>query len=262
MKYKIEYLILDYDRPDEAERLLNSIKTHSKFEYKLTYLDNGSSEKYSKAFKDKGLIDNLIINEINSGCGAGTIQLFAQSFADYAIYVQVDHMLHVDIDEKLICAMASFIEEKGYSYVDLAGNQGHGRYSERAQFISPAFYNSIPKSIGGPGPWSDIKWTEECVQEFMKSNDCKFKSIYNYREYGDLPIFLDCGKWSVRQDKFGVIWRHRTDTKEVNSISGEVNQEYSYYPFSKEQWYQILKDKKCYNMVPEGWKNSVFKCWD
>jgi hypothetical protein len=262
MKYDIEYLILDYNRPEEAKKLLDSIKSNSKFEYKITYLDNGSSEKYAEHLKNQGLIDNLIVNKKNNGCGAGSIQLFAQSFADYAFYVQVDQLQLGIIDSNFIESMVKLIENDGYSYIDLAGDQGHGNYSERAQFISPAFYNSIPKSIGGPGPWSEIKWTEECIQNYIKNNNLKYKSIYINHSGRNYPIFADCGKWSVRQEKDGTIWKHRTDTKTVSIVSGDVRMKHKYYPFSEDQWKEILITKKCDNIVPEGWNQHVFRCWD
>jgi len=109
MKYVIEYLILDYNRPDEAKNLLNSIRSNSKFDYKITYLDNGSSERYSEKFKQDGLIDDLIVNSRNNGCGAGTIQLFAQSFADYAFYIQVDQLQLAVIDDNFIESMVKLV---------------------------------------------------------------------------------------------------------------------------------------------------------
>ena len=262
MKFDIEYLLLDYNRPEESKNLLISIRNNSKFNYKITYLDNGSSEKYAQDFKNEGLIDNLIVNNKNNGCGAGTIQLFAQSFADYAFYIQVDQLQLATIDDNFIDSMVDLIEQNNYAYVDLAGDQGHGNYSERAQFISPKFYNSIPKSIGGPGPWSEIKWTEECIQNYITNNNLKYKSIYINHNGRNYPPFADCGKWSVRQEKDGTIWKHRTDTKVVNILSGEVKIKHTYYPFSDEQWEEILSTKKCVNMVPEGWKKHIFRCWD
>lgn len=262
MKYDIEYLILDYNRPEEAVNLLNSIRSNSKFNYKITYLDNGSSARYSEQFKTNGLVDNLIVNNKNTGCGAGTIQLFAQSFADYVFYIQVDQLQLATINDNFIASMVSLIENDGYSYIDLSGDQGHGNYSERAQFISPQFYNSIPKSIGGPGPWSEIKWTEECIQNYIKDNNLKYKSIYINYNSKNYPIFADCGKWSIRQEKDGTVWKHRTDTKTVSIVSGDIKRKHTYYPFSEDQWNKILTTKKCENMVPDGWKNHVFKHWD
>ena len=74
----VEYLILDYEREEESTLLLNSIKQYSKFSHTVTFLSNGGSQDYVKKLKNQGLIDKLILNEVNVGCGAGTIQLFAQ----------------------------------------------------------------------------------------------------------------------------------------------------------------------------------------
>lgn len=261
MNYDIEYLILDYNRPDEALNLLKSIRANSSFKYKITYLDNGCGLDYPSKLKNIRLIDNLIINNKNIGCGAGTIQLFAQSFADYVFYIQVDQVQQTIINEEFVLSMIDLIENHGYSYIDLAGDQGHGNYSERAQFISPKFYNSIPKTIGGPGPWSEIKWTEECVQNYIKDNNLNYKSVYANVYGRNYPIFGDRGKWSIRQEKDGTVWKHRTDTKTVSIISGDIKMKHTYYPFSENQWNQILSTKECKDMVPDGWKNHVFQYW-
>jgi hypothetical protein len=258
----VEFLILDYKRPEEAYALLNSIRKNSSFDHKITFLDNGSNDSYSEAFKNQGLIDNLIVNKKNVGCGAGTIQLFAQCFADYAFYLQVDHVQIAKIDQVVLDYMIKLIKEDGFCYLDLAGNQGHGKYSERAQFIQPHFYNSIPKSIGGPGYWTDIKWTEECMQNYIEENNLNFKSLYLQHEGRNYPFFADCGKWSIREEKDGTAWKYRTDIKRVSLVSGTPLLKPLYIPFSQEQWEEIKATKECKDVLPFGWKDCTFKCWD
>jgi hypothetical protein len=256
---KIEYLILDYKRHEEAEILLNSIRKHSNFEYTISYLDNGSNEDYPHKLAEKYNIENLISNKINIGGGAGAIQLFAQTRADYCFFIQVDHQLVFDINKEIINFMINKIENENFAYIDLAGNQGGGQYSERAQFINPYFYNSIPKTAGGPGPWTSIPHTESCIQDYINNNNLKFITINGHN---NIPFFLDKGKYSLRGNPDGSIWKHRTDDKRVWLIQGPVKEKYEYPPFSEKQWQEIILTQKCEQIIPEDWKNNIFKCWD
>ena len=234
----IEYLILDYQRPQEAKNLLESIKANSHFDYEVTYLSNGGDQTYVKDFKKKGLINNLILNPRNVGCGAGTIQLFSNCQSEYAFYIQVDHILSQPITSDGITQFTSLIKDQGFSCVDLAGNQGNprGTYSERAQFINVEFYNSIPKSIGGPGPWNSIRWTEKCIQDYFSDNDLKIAHL-------SPVIFSDAGKWSVRSNPDGSEWRQRSDTKQLWMIK-PPSQKFSWPKFTEEEWDRVIKTKK------------------
>ena len=149
----IEYLILDYNRAAEAKVLLESIKELSDFEYSISYLSNGGEQEYVKDLRKQGLIDNLILNKRNVGCGAGTIQLFAQCRTKYAFYIQVDHAQQYPLTQKTIDYFIERLESGESHCLGLSGDQARNRkYSERAHFINVAFYNSIPKSIGGAWP--------------------------------------------------------------------------------------------------------------
>ena len=119
----VEYLILDYERKEEARLLLNSIKKYSKFDYTVTFLCNGGEQSYAKKLKEEGLIDKLILNQVNTGSGGGTVQLFAQCETEYALYIQVDQILSAELTDKHIGAFIHLIENEGYCYVDLAGDQ-------------------------------------------------------------------------------------------------------------------------------------------
>lgn len=257
----VEYLILDYEREFEAEQLLNSIKQYSNFEYTVTFLSNGGRNDYAIKFKEQGLIDKLIINETNVGCGAGTIQLFAQAKTKYAFYIQVDQVLNAHIDESTIKKLIDLIEINKYSYVDLSGDQGGGIYSERAQFISVDFYNSIPKSIGGPGPWDHIKWTEECIQNYIKDANLPIANIYaidsNKKPF---PIFTDAGKWSYRSNPDGSRWKHRTDTKELWMLEKPTNK-FTFPRFSDAEWDEVLVNGWQDGKIPEKEIKDSFTYW-
>ena len=76
----------------------------------------------------------------------------------------------------------SLENDKSAGHVDLSGNQGNGRYSERAHLINKKFYNSIPNSKGGPGPYANELWTEEAIQNYYEQNRLKF-FIKKLRKY-------------------------------------------------------------------------------
>ena len=235
---KIEYLILDYNRPLEAEHLLKSIQNNSDFDYSVSYLANGGEQDYVRKFKEEGLIDNLILNNRNTGCGAGTIQLFSQCESKYAFYVQVDHVLSFKIDSSSITQWVNLLEGGQYHCIDLAGDQGkpRGVYSERAQLMEASFYNSIPKSIGGPGPWSNMPWTEANVGDFFTENDLKIAHVFNEGR----PIFGDTGKWSTRSNPDGSVWRQKSDTKQIWMIKPPT-QKWGFPAFTDKEWDKIIK---------------------
>lgn len=263
-----EILILDYNRHNELRTLLESIKKNALFDKKVVVLNNGGN-KYGAwdDLRKEGLLDVVIHNNVNVGCGAGTIQLFARCKSEYAFYIQVDHELALPIRQEDIDSFKSVIEdeENNFCYIDLAGDQGGGKYSERAQFMHVGYYNSIPKSIGGPGPWEHLKWTEECVQDEMDARGIGgytvLAKVSDGTQQYSIPPFLDKGKFSVRSNPDGSEWTHRTDTKVVwcNKAPKEV---YSYPPLSNEQWQKAIAGEwPKEGEVPEGWKDNVFNCW-
>tara|TARA_Y100000593_G_scaffold62397_1_gene115599 strand:- start:666 stop:1484 length:819 start_codon:yes stop_codon:yes gene_type:complete len=234
----VEYLLLDYNRPLEAEHLLTSIRDNSEFDYSVSYLSNGGEQDYVRDFESKGLIDNLILNSRNTGCGAGTIQLFSQCQSKYALYIQVDHVLNFKIDTKTVEQWGKLLETGEYHCVDLAGDQGkpRGGYSERAQFIETSFYNSIPKAIGGPGPWSNMPWTEANVSDFFNTNNLKIAHVFCEGR----PIFGDTGKWSMRSNPDGSVWRQKSDTKQVWMIKPPT-EKWGFPAFTDTEWEEIIK---------------------
>lgn len=254
---KTAILILDYNRPKEAKILLDSIHKHCKFDKKVYYLDNCSDTPYAEEFRKQGLIDVLIRPDSNLGCGFGTMRLFELCKEEYAFYIQVDHVMVQDLTQTHIEQFKAELDNPKVGHIDVAGNQGHGKYSERAQFINVDFYNSIPKEGGGPGPFSHLLWTEESMQNYYKDNNIQFKTT---------PlIFADLGKWSKRINPDGSKFRQRTDTKQLYIVKGPVKEKY-HYPFdlTDEEWETILKGEWVNGTIPEKQKAHSFKVpfWD
>lgn len=251
MKEKIEYLILDYNRPQEAKRLLESIKEKSHFDYSVSYLSNGGEQEYVKELEQQGLIDNLILNKRNTGCGAGTIQLFAQCASEYALYVQVDQELQLPITQQDITSFIDLLKEGNFNYIDLAGDQAQGIYSERAQFINTFLYNSIPKAIGGPGPWDGVFWTESSMQLYQREHPFKAFTLLP-------PPFRDKGKFTVRTNPDGSVWKQRCDTKETWMLSPAF-QAFRWPPFTDREWKEILETESWpAGAIPQSQKEISF----
>ena len=194
----IEYLILDYNRPEEAKILVESIKLHSAFDHSVTFLSNGGEQDYAKDLQEKGLIDNLILNKFNSGEGGGATQLFAQCQTEYAFYIEVDQSLIEPLRQEQIDRWINILESGEYHCIDLSGDQNQGKYSMRAQFIGAHFWNSISKTIGGPGPWHNITWTEGVIHRYFIDNDLKIFRPPSPSGHAR-RVFKDRGLWRVRR---------------------------------------------------------------
>jgi len=237
-----EILVLDFNREDELRNLLKSLRLNCSFEHKIIVLNNGG-ERYADEFCEEGLCDKVINNSINIGCGAATVQLFAQCESDFAFYVQVDHQLLFNLSEGLIDNFKKMILSGDYFYIDVAGNQGNGIFSERPFFISKNNYFSSKIEFGGPGPLCDLMWSEESIQNHMKKNDLKFYSCYFESETSKYPPFLDCGQWSVRENPDKSQWKHRPSTKQLWLVNGPVRERHSYPKLDEEEWDYVLKNQ-------------------
>lgn len=257
-EFKTAFLLLDFNRPEESELCLYSIKKFAKFPYKLYYLANGNFKPYAKSYKKLGYIDELIESEKNIGCGPGTRLLYETCKEPYAFYIQVDQYLGRELTEERVNHWIDILEGrieqyKNVKWIDLAGNQGHGVYSERANFINVDFYNSIKGSWGGPGETADQLWREEVVQNYTKKYNYQFIS-YNY--------FVDNGKVSIRQNPDGSVWSHYTDEKKLFLLKGPVKEKYVYPKLSDKEWKEVLKTQKWEDgKIPEKEKDHSFIVW-
>jgi hypothetical protein len=250
-------LVLDYNRPKESELCLESIEKFAKFNYKVIYLSNGGEQDYAIDFYKRGLIDKLILRKSNSGCGLGTRELFNDFDldSDFVFYVQCDQFMVRDLSQEEIDFYISKIKDN-VAYVDLAGNQGRGIYSERAHFISKSFYNKIPNTIGGPGPYANQKWTEQSLQEYLKENGLKFATI-------NPLVFADNGKCSLREYPCGGQLLMYADTKQVFVLKPITKRvDFINIHLTDSEWEAILSNKWQNGTIPEQHRDYSFKVWE
>lgn len=252
-----EILILDYNRKNQLFDLLTSIKEKALFEKRVVVLNNGG-EKYADEFLKLGLCDVVINNEINIGCGAGTVQLFSQCNTEYALYVQVDHVLDINLNEIEINLCKQKIND-GWFYIDFAGDQGRGVFSERAFFINRVAYLGIPKGFGGPGPLDNLYWSEESIQDYMKMRGLQFLSFYGGSK--EIP-FRDCGHNSVRINPDGSKWEHKPDTKVLKCLLAPTTR-FTFPPLTVDEWEIALGGRwPEEGKIPDAWKNASFEVWN
>lgn len=261
---KVSFLVLDYKKPNESRLLLESIKKHVKFPYKVIYLHNGYSQ-HAQMFMQEGLIDQLIMTAENDGLGLGTRNLFAACFSPYTIYAQNDQILGRDFTEEELDYLINHLDmhtmdEKLVKSVSLAGAPcGDGIYSERAHLIETLTYreweNTYPMPHGGAGPFHDIQWREGYIQSLYKK--------YGWTHYiYQNPMFVDNGVFALRENPDGSIWCHRTDNKKLWNII-KPKEKYSSYPkFTDKEWDDVLTNGWPDGKIPENEIQNSFSCWD
>jgi len=260
---KTSILILDHNQHREAKILLESIEQCALFDRKVYYLANGNTEDYAYDFYKQGLIDVLIVNKQNNGCGFATMQLFKSCDTKHALYIQADQYFHRVTKQADVDSWAKVLEDNpptnsptgtSVSHIDLAGNQGHGQYSERGHFINVDFYNSIPKEGGGPGPFHHLLWTEESVQNHIRDVGAELVSVQPF-------VIGDAGKWAVRENPDGSRWKHRTDTKELWMLH-PPSEKYVYPKFTDEEWETVIDTRSWLDGdIPEQEKEHSFVYW-
>lgn len=259
----VSIVILDFNREKECSILLDSIEKFAKFRHEIVYVSNGGNHSYILDHFNNGRIDKLVLNKDNNGCGLGTRQGFQSSMCSYILYVQVDQFLFRTLEQDLIDKIILALEKRSdILYCDLAGNQGHGNFSERALLINRKKYLSIPgleETIGGPGPWANYRWTENLVQEYVGSNNLKFFTGPNFH------FFADNGKWSYRSYPCGGETIHSTDEKVLRIIK-PLKARYNDFPNLKltdSEWEEVLSGKwPEEGKIPEADKHHSFKVWN
>lgn len=256
-----EILILDYNRPEQLRNLILSLHKNARFDKKIVVLNNGG-ERYADQYLEQGLVDKVIHNNVNCGCGLGTIQLFAQCESEFAFYIQVDHQLQIPLQERDIEIFKNRIVLHEDFYVDCAGNQGGGKYSERAQFIRKSDYFSANIEAGGPGPLCDLKWSEESIQDYMSDNDLTFFSHYCLTSHGQFPPFRDCGWDSVRENPDKSLWHHCPDTKVVKCLK-KPTEKFDFPPLTDKEWVTALNGEwPKEGKIIENWADNSFEVWN
>lgn len=262
---KVSFLVLDYKKPKETKLLLESIKRHVKFSYKVIYLHNGYSQ-YSDALMQEGLIHQLIMTSENDGLGLGTRNLFAACFSHYAIYVQNDQILGRDFTEDELDYLINHldymnVDEKLVKSISLAGAPcGDGIYSERAHLIETSTYREWEHEYmmphGGAGPYHDAQWREGYIQSLYKK--------YGWTHYiYQNPMFIDNGRRAIRLNPDGSEWEHFTDTKQLFLRSGPVKEKFVYPYFTDEEWDNVIKTQSWPDgKIPEQEVKNSFHVWN
>ena len=253
--------ILDYEREQEANLLIKSFEENLKFRAKILYLINGGNYSYAEKFLKDKRIDTLIINKENMGCGIATRQLFHASMSKYTLYCQVDQWLSLPFTQEFFDGLTKELSEKAnLFYIDFAGNQGHGRFSERAFIIETSRYLSIPgieDIIGSPGPYANYKWGEQHIQEYMRDNYLYFISVKP-------QLFSDNGKISRRTFPCGGETMHYTDEKRL-FILKPLKKRYDDFPNLKlndAEWELVLSGNfPKEGLIPESDKPHSFIYW-
>jgi hypothetical protein len=248
---------LDYSKPIESRRALESIRRHSHFPHKVIYLSNGGDQSYVMDFYREGLIDQLIFNKVNNGLGYGTEDLFRFCDTEWAIYWQNDQELLYPLTEMHINRMiAEFGRNPALGALGLAGMPcGENVYSERAHLINVPFYNSIPKTHGGCGPFNHLKYNEQAVQEFFKENGRSFVTLYP-------PLVRDLGFYTIRELPCGGVVRQRTDTKSVTWLK-YPKEPYMFPEMNESEWADSIAGKWPDGTIPQAYldKKESFNCW-
>ena len=258
---QLTFAVLDYERPKETLLCIESIKRYCSVNYQLMYVCNGGSPLLGIELQANGHIDTLIVNKNNWGCGIGMKQCIQSSMTDWVIIVQSDQIMNRPFIEDEFNLLTSHLAAHPETfYMDLAGNQGHGRYSERAGLINRAKYLGVPwleDTIGGPGPYANSKWTEQLIQEYITEKGMTITSA-------NPLLFADNGKWSQRSYPCGGETKHSTDERRL-FILKSLARRYDDFPNLKlndEEWRQVLagewpKEGK----VPEADKPHSFIYW-
>lgn len=254
----ISIVILDFNRPVESELLLRSLELNADFDYELVYVSNGGEQDYVQKYYNDGRIDVLVLSKENGGTGLGTKLGFKAASGKYVIYVQVDQWLGVKLNETFINHVTHHLESNSdVLCVDLAGDQGHGNFSERALIINRKRYLDIPDletAIGGPGPLSQITWSERGVQDYVKRENLKIAHAGT--------IFGDNGKNSIREYPCGGVLVLTTDEKRLTILKPLKERiDFPNLKLTDVEWELILSNKWVNGTIPEGHRDSSFTVW-
>ncbi len=249
--------ILDHRKPSESSRLLASLTEYLRVSAEVVYAHDGPAPTYVKEAFDFGGIDTFIETNAPQGCGIQTRRLFQACMAPYIAYIQVDQYLTRPFTETIFAKCRELLEDPQTFYIDLAGNQGHGRPSERALLMKRKRYLEIPgldDTIGGPGPYADHPWTEALLQDYITNNQLRFATL-------SPTFFADNGVWSVRTQPDGSISRLRTDTKALYWET-KPTERFVYPDLTDAEWDASIAGTWVDGTVPERYQPHSFNHWD
>ncbi len=255
--------LVTFNRPSESEVCLRSVHQHILAPHQTLFLSNGGDHTKPRQWYDEGLIDTLVLNRRNWGGGIAYKQAAQAALTEWVMLVQTDQIaVRPYAKDELDYHIGYCLPWKHTLYIDLAGNQGHGRASERALLINRRRYLDLPgfdEIIGGPGPFAQSKWTEQHLQEHCPG-------------FGSAPLlFADNGAWSEREYpvEYGVgsilpRTKHRTDTKKLLILSpfGRRADGFPNLNLTDEEWRQVLAGEwPAEGKIPEQDRAHSFTAW-
>ena len=237
----LSVLVLSYGKGYETDQCLISIKNFVQVPHKTILLANGNTHQTDDLYlmwptyaTDKYWdINTIILNQKNNGCGYGTSQLFHTADTKYCITIQNDCLFSSYYTPELHAYLIEQLEN-GVFCIDLAGNQGQGKYSERAVLWKRERWLAIEDMPnGGPGPFAHLKWNEEHIQDYIKDNGLNYCSL-------EQRLVADNGKYTVRENPDGSVWKQRTDTKELRLLKGPVTSTNIYPSLTESEWSLVM----------------------
>ena len=256
----LTYLVNDFNKPVETRICLESLRKNSLFPHEIVLLSNGGEQGYIWDFYNEGLVDRLILNKKNTGCGYGAELLFDACDTEWAVYFQNDQALVYTLKEADITRMIEFLTNNAVkgdveALSWFGYNCGFNVFNERAFMINRDFYRSIPKTHGGPGPFKHLKYNEQACQEYFKDNGLKFVAL-------NPGIVRDIGKYTVQETPCGGLFKQRTDTKAVKWMK-LPKEKYVYPPLNDQEWADTLGGKWVDWTIPVHYveRDEVFNCW-
>ena len=254
LKKEISFLIVDYNRPQESQLLLESIQKHIKFDnYEVIFFSNGGMQDYVIDFYKRGLINRLILNKKNDGIGLAQPRLIEFCQTDYFINAQCDRFIARDFGlEELNAMKKAFEVNKKLAAIDFTFNQG---FSENAYMMATNFACQVPNHKGGgPGPFYFLgEGSETTTYEWIVKNELEVQS-WPYL------LFKDSGMYAIQELPCGGVFKKRTDTQQLTVIKKPIKK-YNDVPglrISDEEWEQILNGTYINGTILESHKKDVF----
>lgn len=266
----IDILILDYQKENESRKCLESVRDNFQFDKRVIFYSNGGNQDYAWDFYKEGLIDICVFNSRNDGLGVGTTDLWKIARSDWIINLQNDQYASHTVTQENIDQWISAIENNPeIGAISLAGFPcGNGIYSDRAHFINrhmllawDGYEEGYPD--GGCGPyWNGSEsYNENFIQKRFEQKGLKVAAT-------NPPVVTDNGKYSIRENPDGSIWRHTTDEK-AHWIDKDFSpkEKFDYPEMNDSEWEMALNmefpiwgvDEKGY--IPESQKPHSFKFW-
>lgn len=255
----ISILILDFLKPDESRKCLESVHKNCQFKKQIIYLSNGGgfeNQKYVIDFYSVGLIDKLILNKENNGLGWGTEDLFRICDTEFTMMLQNDQIINYNISQNQIDILLNILRNnEKIGAISLAGFPcGNNIFSDRCHIIKTSLYNKIPKTHGGCGKWNHLKYNEQCCQEYFQENNLQFIAT-------ETPLVIDNGVWTIRELPCGGIVKMKTDTKETFWINPPKNP-YVFPEMDEKDWEDAISGNWEPGRIPNKMAHLSFKFWD